>query len=229
MAKLSILGLYQYDNTLFDDMQLPDEINKNHVIYSILSECAEFELLYSDYDFMKFMITLWSEKEIDIWRRLYNTTVLDYNPINNYNKTETETIANVSNNTKNRTSESINSESKSADSSQTSTGDETRTIDEKVASYDTTVLSDNKNENTTHDVSIENTMNASEENKYNENSTTKETGENNENITRSLEISGNDGKTTIQQLIIEERNVANYCVIDFIVNSFKSRFCILVY
>lgn len=229
MANLSILGLYQYDNTLFDNMKLPDEINKDHVIYSILSECAEFELLYSDYDFMKFMITLWSEKELDIWRRLYNTTVLDYNPINNYNITETETVSNISSNTKNTTSESINSESKSADSSQTSTGDETRTIDEKVASYDTTVLSDNKSENTSHDVNIENTVNTSEDNKYNENSTTKETGENSENITRSLETSGNDGKSTIQQLIIEERNIANYCVIDFIVNSFKSRFCILVY
>ena len=229
MAKLSILGLYQYDNTLFDDMKLPDEINKNQVVYSILSECAEFELLYPDYDFMKFMITLWSEKEVDIWRRLYNTTALDYNPINNYNRTETETIGNIKNITKNTTSEAINSEYKKADSSQTSTGDETRIIDEKVASYDTTVLSDNKSENTNRDVNIENTINTNEDNKYNENSTTKETGENHENINRSLEIRGNDGKTTIQQLIVEERNVANYCVVDFIVNSFKSRFCILVY
>ena len=48
-ATLSILGLYNYDNTIFDDFALPAQMNteKETLIDNLLMECAEFEILYA--------------------------------------------------------------------------------------------------------------------------------------------------------------------------------------
>ena len=34
------------------------------------------------------MIGYWSKREVKIWERLYNTTLLEYNPIENYDRIE---------------------------------------------------------------------------------------------------------------------------------------------
>ena len=44
MAVMSILGLYQWDNTIFDAMVLPDQIDKTTLINNILDESAEQEV-----------------------------------------------------------------------------------------------------------------------------------------------------------------------------------------
>lgn len=47
--------------------------------------------------------------------------------------------------------------------------------------------------------------------------------------TRTTTRTGNIGVTTTQQMIREERDVAEYSTIYYIVNSFKKRFCLMVY
>lgn len=49
------------------------------------------------------------------------------------------------------------------------------------------------------------------------------------NIVREIERGGNIGVTSSQQLIKEEREIAEFNIYDFICNSFKKRFCLLVY
>lgn len=92
MAKdtLSILGLYNANPTLFDDMVLPEEIeeDKETLVNNLLMECAEFEILYTDPDFMKWAIQTWSNKNISVWNKLLNTTKFDYDPIANYDRHE---------------------------------------------------------------------------------------------------------------------------------------------
>ena len=55
--------------------------------------------------------------------------------------------------------------------------------------------------------------------------TVKDTG----TITREREEHGNIGITTTQQMIKEQREVVEFNVYDYILRSFKERFCILVY
>ena len=45
----------------------------------------------------------------------------------------------------------------------------------------------------------------------------------------SSRIHGNIGVTTSQQMIMSEREVAEFCMVDYIVNDFISRFCVMVY
>ena len=85
---LSLLGMYKYDNTLFDKLQLPETINKERFINNLLAETAEFEILYPDIDFLRNIIGAWSEKEFVVWEKLEKTTKYDYDPICNYDRTE---------------------------------------------------------------------------------------------------------------------------------------------
>ena len=89
MATISPLGLYRWDETIFDLMQIPSALNKQTLIDNLLSETAELEVLYPNPVVFKNLVGVWSAKQIDIWNRLYATTQYEYNPIENYNRYET--------------------------------------------------------------------------------------------------------------------------------------------
>ena len=87
---ISILGLYQYDQTLFDDLMLPDGVDKHLVIDEILLRCADLELIYPDWNFMKYAIEHWSKVKAYSFQKMYDTTQLNYNPIWNKDGTVIE-------------------------------------------------------------------------------------------------------------------------------------------
>ena len=88
-VNLSPLGLYQWDQTVFDLMQIPSELDKPTLIDNLLAETAELEVLYPNPVVFKNLVAVWSAKQLDIWNRLYATTQYEYNPIENYNRYET--------------------------------------------------------------------------------------------------------------------------------------------
>ena len=89
VANLSPLGLYNWDQTVFDLMQIPEALNKDTLVQNLLAETAELEVLYPNPIVFKNLVAVWSRKQIDIWNRLYQTTQYEYNPIENYNRYET--------------------------------------------------------------------------------------------------------------------------------------------
>ena len=95
MAMLTLMGLYDYDSTLFDSMVLPTGLDRNKVINNIVLETAELEVVYPSPGFMKTAINLWSNTRLFTWERIYQTSLLEYNPIENYNRTETESTSNA--------------------------------------------------------------------------------------------------------------------------------------
>lgn len=89
---LSILGLYNYDNSLFDNISLPSVIDKDTLVNNLLMECAEFELLYTDLDMMKFAIAQWSAKRLQAWERIAIVLYEVYDPFINIKRDEERTI-----------------------------------------------------------------------------------------------------------------------------------------
>lgn len=87
-ATLSVNGLYQYDNTLFNGMAIPPAMNKAALINYIIMECAELEVSITNPDTLKVLIESWSLSRLHSWIRLYESTVQDYNMIENYDRTE---------------------------------------------------------------------------------------------------------------------------------------------
>lgn len=87
---LSIQGIYEYDQTVFDGFDSPSYtdpnnvvhvLNKNDVINSICLECAELELLYPSVNMMKFAIGVWSASNYDTFCKMYASQLIKYNPI----------------------------------------------------------------------------------------------------------------------------------------------------
>lgn len=92
MAKMSILGLYTWDETIFDDMLLPDQLDKDVLVENILNDYAEMEVIYPDSDFMKSAIAQWSAMRFHAWDRMQTVMYEDYDPFINIKRDETRTI-----------------------------------------------------------------------------------------------------------------------------------------
>lgn len=88
-VNLSLLGLYEWDNTLFNLLTIPTQLDKETLVKNLLAQTAELEVLYPNPVVLKNLIGVWSAKQLDVWNRLYATTQYDYNPIENYNRYET--------------------------------------------------------------------------------------------------------------------------------------------
>ena len=88
---LSIMGLYNYDTTVFDGFQVPAGMDKSVAVQSILLGTQEMEVLYPEPGTMKAAITMWSAINLPLWQRMFNVLTMEYNPIWNVDATETET------------------------------------------------------------------------------------------------------------------------------------------
>lgn len=87
-AKLTLIGLYNYDDTIFDGLQLPEYFDKKTLVNTILLAGGEFGCVYPDADFMKQAITLWSGKNQRYFERLAILMQTEYDPLENYNRQE---------------------------------------------------------------------------------------------------------------------------------------------
>lgn len=170
---LSIMGLYEYDNTLFQGLQLPEGLNQEAVINEILLQCAELEIVYPNIDIMKLAITTWSVANQYTWQKLYDTMVVEYNPIWNV--------------------------------------DAKVVIDRDTSGHG----------NATDAVKGFNSDTWAESDKTDSDSWAVE------DVTETR--TGNIGVTTTQSMIEQERKIAEFNMISFIAQSFKQRFCLLIY
>lgn len=91
MALLSVMGMYQYDPTLFDGMVLPEAMDRDVMISNILTECAELEVIISDADIFKSVLEYWSKKNLQPWEKMYAAQIAEYNPLWNKDGTYQET------------------------------------------------------------------------------------------------------------------------------------------
>ena len=221
MAMLSILALYNYDENIFDDFDVPTGMSKVTAVENILLECAELSLIYTNPEFMKRAIKQWSDKEQKIWQKLYDTENLDYNPIWNVDAeiTETETIDRDKTN-------NIDRELTSAEAGHGATSDDLdQTTTNSVTGYNSTSWQDHEKIalDSGRDVTTDSTRNSSNTDNIDES----ESEDTERNLTTKR--TGNIGVTTTQEMIKQERETAIFNTIDYITQSFKKRFCVMVY
>ena len=87
-ATMSLLGLYNWDSTIFDGLRVPEGVDKSVLINNLLRECAELEVLYPQPDALKFFIHEWSNNRLYVWEKLARTLNFNYDPISNYDRRE---------------------------------------------------------------------------------------------------------------------------------------------
>lgn len=226
---IDLLMMNNYDHTIFDNLQLPATMNKDDFINNLLFETAELELLYSKPDFLKFAIGIWSKKELSIWEKLDATLHYEYNPINNTDRTETETVTEEKTGKRNIDGSSTDTGSANSTTTNNYKRDESTTDVRSVSSYDSDTLK--TAEQSTNTIEADNTDTSTNESRSTGTSTLTQTQNSKDSgtVTRELHTSGTIGVITTQAMIEEERKVVQFCIDDYIINSFKRKFCILVY
>jgi hypothetical protein len=226
---MSLLGLFQNNPSLFLELELPDGVSKDAVIDNLLMETAELEVLYPNPYFMQAAIGTWSIKELPVWQKLYETTVLKYDPIHNYDRNESWTEN--ENTDKEGSSENRGSVSTETEGKRTQNRNGSGTVDTShyVSAYNETdftpTAKDTENQNASSSTNQQDSssVDSSESSSGNTSESEKRS------VKRKGEVSGNTGFYTKQKMIEQEREIAMFNIIDHIISSFKNRFCLLIY
>ena len=206
-ARLSLLGMYSFNNTLFDSMILPTEFDQNTkttLINNILMECAELEVLYSNWDFLKFAID-------------ETTTVTNSGSVTH---SGTDSIAGSGNDSDVGTgyNSDVSSGSDTDSNYITSFDSNALQVHDQLTSQKGTTITHNLNSTLTHN------HNTTDTTTYGHVIT------DTTSHTTSGNISGNIGVTTSQQMLEQELEITpKLNVMNHIIESFKNRFCLLVY
>ena len=224
-ATLSILGLYQREPALFDELELPGSMNKDVLIDNILYEAASLEAYYPDPNFMKFMIGRWSFMNQSVWQKLYDTTVLEYNPIFNYDRTE-EWSENEQMLDK-RTLTGTEMETSTDNSSGEIKSSGTVKSELNVSGYNESSYVPREQTIETPDTLTSNTSETDRIVSIDKNDT--ENMDRKRDNIRTGRAFGNIGVTTTQQMIQQERETVLFNMYKVITDSFIERFCLMIY
>lgn len=217
-----INALLAYDSTIFDNMVLPSGISLDEVVDNIVLKYGDTPLMIPAPEIMKFYIGRWSSKRIAQWNRFKVAIEKQYNPIENYNRTEKRTST--------------------TDYGHNITSGESITHGHKVKTDD----------DLTRDLTTENQISADNASTYQadrmeinggrdqrdlteqhsgvDSSTGSETHSGKDSETIDSQISGNIGVTTSQQMLTSELDlIPRLNLIDYITEDFHQEFCLSIY
>lgn len=198
------------DPTILDGMTIPAGLSLDTLKNNIILECAELEVLYSAPSFFRWAVDAWSLKESPTWEKMYKALQIEYNPLENYDRSEewTESGTHGNNKTVKNTMETSGNVSTDADAKHYVTGYNSNA--EALQSRDVTTGSDTNTSSATG------------------NGSEAETGEHSD--TREGRVHGNIGVTTSQQMLKAEFDLApDVNMYNIITRSFRNRFCLLIY
>ena len=243
-AKITLIGLEGYLNpeqSLFDKMTLPEDIDKDTLIGSILMRCQEFELLYSDPYFMQDAISIWSRKNYRTFDKWVKALNIEYDPLYNYDRTEEYT--------------DTHSGQFGKSNSGTTSGSSDYTRTDNLSQADDHTRTDNLSSTLTHSEKAFNDANlvTSAQDSTSDSGTQRMAGtvsntgtqrnagtesgsvSNNENGTDSYtnihnaRLFGNIGIVTSQQMLQSELDIARWNMYEHIADLFCQEFCVMVY
>lgn len=201
MATMTLIGLYNYDPTIFDLMVLPPGIDEALVRDNILLESSDFEVLYPDPDFLKAAVKRWADKWYFTFDKWQKALLIKYDPLNNYDRYEEYED----------TGKETRADSGTASGSTKSDG----TVAHDISAYDSATM----REDTKDTSSASGT----------DTSSTKSNGTTDTSLKHKAHLYGNIGVTTSQQMLEAELEVARFNLVDQITDCFMSEFCLRVY
>lgn len=80
-AVMSVMGLYRWNEEIFDDFSIPAELDKEVLTGLILSQCAEMEVTFTDPKIFKEVVKYWSTSRLHAWQRIWDVLSKEYDPI----------------------------------------------------------------------------------------------------------------------------------------------------
>lgn len=207
--KVTLIGLESYlnpEHSIFENAAFPEGIDKDVLMGAIFLRCQEFELLYSDPDFMIAAVNIWARKHywtFDKWVKLLSK---DYDPL--YNKDYYEDIQDTHE----------GASSGSGNNSQTDSYTNSNTLKHSEKAYNT---GSGYNEIAKDESSGSNGGTTS--------GTFSNTGNDSYVNGHTYHGFGNIGITSAQELFLKETDVARFNLYEQIADLFCNEFCIMVF
>lgn len=218
LSKLTMIGLNKYsDGALWEQLVLPEGMDKELFINECLRQGGEFPVLYADLDFMKFQIGEWSKKWLHNFDRWWKAYQFEYEALFNLDVKSTRTE--IGNNEANVTSNDIGNSTARINSN----GSNNDTTNVSKAAYDSNSMQpiEQTTSSGTSGVVTSNIAN-------NSNSMTR-----NDKATHDITIEeyrrGNQGVTMSQEMLLAEYNAWSYNIYNHMAEIFVSEMCICIY
>lgn len=221
MATTGLLDLLYYDDTIMDNFTVPDGIDRQLALDTIYQRCGLTPLYHPDPAWLKFYIGRWCSKNVKTWEELYKTTIQDYNPIYNYDRTE-ETTDTRSGTRK--LSEDTNSNTKQ--NGDTSVTDTSSDNSEHTISADNSDTYEPGYKDASRRQDTQSSESSNRVDVTGDRAVDETTGE---TYSHKLRTYGNIGVTTTQQMLEAQRTLVRYNVYTEIADSFKEEFCLYIY
>lgn len=235
-AKITLIGLEKYlnpENSVFNSMVLPAGIDRQVLAGAILLRCQEFELLWTDPEFMMDAVNIWSRKHYPTFEKWIKALSIEYDPLYNYDRTEEYTDTHSGSYNKDTTGNGSGNNTTTNDLTMTNnltdTNDVTMTHSEK-AFNDTNYVGaqqDVTDQDETHTGTVTNTGTTSDS--YRNSSTDNENGIDAYTNIHKARLYGNIGVTTSQQMLQSELDIARWNIYEHIADLFCEEFCVMVY
>lgn len=256
----TLYGMEQYfkykNKSLFDEIRLPNGVDKQTLVNTILVESGELEVIYTDGDFLKVAINTWFERKYNMLDRWIKAINIEYKPLENYNRVEKWTDKSNGTTTNNGTKNSKTSNTNSGSSTDTnsgtvtnnssgstSVGSQTSSDETKVSAFNNDTYSPSQKDESTVSARTDTTSNTgsttteSTLNKINSfkgdstvSDTTSDNGTSSNTSEHTGEIYGNIGVTTSQQMLESEMTIwGKIDIYRDTAEMFVQDFCIMVY
>lgn len=88
-SRMTLIALLNYDSDLFKNLRLPDGVDRNTFINTLLLDFGTLGVVYPDASFMRdTAVPAWCDKWQESMRQSWNALHADYNPIENYDRQE---------------------------------------------------------------------------------------------------------------------------------------------
>lgn len=213
MGRITLFGFLHYDKTLFDDIELPEGIDKDNLIDTIMMESGDLYPYYQQPVYLKRNINNWFKRMLPNFERMVKALTEEYNPLHNYDRYEESNDSRVENNR--FTSD------KNTNSSLNNSFDNSGTNNRNVSAYNSGGYQPSN-----QDVSNNNGSSFSSGADSENIETTNTVDDNN---THTAHLYGNIGVTTSATMAREELELRKYDLVLEIAREFERRFITQVY
>lgn len=228
--KLTLIGLNRFlhdlNDDLFENLVLPEDVDKDTLTENILLRGGEFEVLYSDPYFMKDAIGLWSRKWSRTFTKWAEALAIEYNPLENYDRKEDYTDT-LNKGIKTETTRNGNN-TRTFNNTDTTTPRTTYTEETQVSAFDSSTYQPSQQVTTTP-TGLGDTLAHSGTIKDASGEGTKGSETENNKTIHDGRIHGNIGVTTSQQMLEAELSISEWNLYEHITDLFLSEFVIPIY
>lgn len=231
------------NNKLFDGIKLPDQVDNETLVSTIMGLYGEYEPIISDPDYFRYQLDYYFRRRFNDFKAIVDALELEYNPIENFDRFEDVTRENNRSNTidytrnidNDRTIDTTITNTSVIDSSKINEIDGTDDTTNKVSAFDSETLSNDtsstKTLTTNESENIDSTTTDNGTNKVvdgmTESITDKTTNTNDDTETITSHLHGNIGVTTSQQMLESEIQLrTKYNIYEIIAKMFFQEFMI---